>query len=91
MAPIPSSSHSQFLIGCRIKQSKRLLTSAAHTGAAAMDSQRGLHSIATPAAGTDPPKTPHIAVYSGGILAWGEKPPCFDVTVQPRLPPVWIP
>jgi endoglucanase len=46
---------------------------------------------ATPAAGMDPPKTPHIAVYSGGILAWGEEPPCFDMTVQPQPPPAWIP
>lgn len=44
-----------------------------------------------PADGSDPPKTPHIAVYSKGILAWGEEPPCFDETVTPQPPPIWIP
>ncbi len=44
-----------------------------------------------PTDGSDPPKTPHITVYSNGILAWGEEPPCFDETVTPQPPPIWIP
>jgi hypothetical protein len=44
-----------------------------------------------PAGGTDAPRTPHIAVYSGGILAWVEEPPCFDEKVAPQPPPIWIP
>jgi hypothetical protein len=31
-----------------------------------------------PAGGADPPKTPHIPVYSAGVFAWGQEPPtCF--------------
>jgi hypothetical protein len=37
--------------------------------------------VAAPAAGVDPPKTPHIPVYSAGVFAWGQEPPsCFDPT-----------
>lgn len=39
----------------------------------------------------DPPKTPHIPVYSSGSLAWGEEPTCLDEEVRPPPPPVWIP
>ena len=34
---------------------------------------------AAPGGGADPPKTPHIPVYSAGVFAWGQEPPsCFD-------------
>ena len=45
----------------------------------------------TPSGGADAPKTPHLAVYSGGVLAWGQEPPCFDAKDAPQPPPVWIP
>lgn len=46
IAPIPSSSHSQFLVGWRTRHLKRSLTSREHIGEPAMDSQCGLHSLA---------------------------------------------
>jgi hypothetical protein len=39
---------------------------------------------AAPAGGADPPKTPRIPVYSGGVFAWGEEPPCF-VDAKPPI------
>lgn len=38
----------------------------------------------------DAPRTPHIAVYSEGLLAWGQEPPCFEKK-ETQPPPVWIP
>ena len=43
IAPMPSSSHSQFLAGCASKQSKSPSISVTQTCAAAMDAQRGRH------------------------------------------------
>jgi len=42
---------------------------------------------AAPADGSDPPRTPHITVYSDGKLAFGEEPPsCFDTPTPPMCP-----
>ena len=39
-----------------------------------------------PAAGVAPPKTPHIPAYSGGLLASGEEPTCFNEKTPPACP-----
>jgi hypothetical protein len=43
--------------------------------------------VAAPADGSDPPRTPHIPVYSAGLRAFGEEPPCFDVETPLACPP----
>jgi hypothetical protein len=36
------------------------------------------------------PKSPHIAVYSEGMLAWGQEPTCFEEK-ETQPPPIWVP
>jgi len=42
---------------------------------------------AAPGGGVDPPKTPRIPVYSSGVFAWGEEPPCFVDSKPPICTP----